>query len=166
MVASRNAICGHNQSDHSYETRSEPRWPWLTATYRPAENAQTIFNLKTLIGDLLSTPIVYSGCLSSLTTPLDCFSKFTRWRGGSPIPPLLRNIHRIFFEDSIMPVVRVSWFEGKDTAAKKAVAAEITESIVKNTGTDPKYIYVIFEDIAPSDWAGAGQLFGEGPKPS
>jgi 4-oxalocrotonate tautomerase len=37
----------------------------------------------------------------------------------------------------------------------------ITESIVKNTGTDPKYIYVLFEDIAPSDWAGAGQLFGE-----
>jgi 4-oxalocrotonate tautomerase len=90
----------------------------------------------------------------------------TRWRGGLPIPLLLRNIHRIFFEESIMPVVRVSWFEGKDTAAKKAVAAEITESIVKNTGTDPKYIYVIFEDIAPSDWAGAGQLFGESPKSS
>ncbi|WP_321804134.1 4-oxalocrotonate tautomerase family protein [Burkholderia sp. BCC1993] len=60
-----------------------------------------------------------------------------------------------------MPVVRVSWFEGKDSAAKKAVAAEITESISKNTGTDPKYIYVIFEDVAPSDWAGGGQLFGE-----
>ena len=60
-----------------------------------------------------------------------------------------------------MPVVRVSWFAGKDAAAKKAVAAEITESIVKNTGTDPAYIYVIFEDIAPSDWAGAGKLFGE-----
>lgn len=60
-----------------------------------------------------------------------------------------------------MPVVRVSWFEGKDAKAKKAVAAEITESIVKNTGTDPNYIYVIFEDIAPSNWAGAGKLFGE-----
>ncbi|WP_454875436.1 tautomerase family protein [Paraburkholderia xenovorans] len=62
-----------------------------------------------------------------------------------------------------MPVVRVSWFEGKDNTAKKAVAAEITESIVKNTGTDPKYIYVIFEDVAPSNWAGAGQLFGDDP---
>lgn len=59
-----------------------------------------------------------------------------------------------------MPVVRVSWFEGKDATAKKAVAAEITESIVKNTGTDPSYIYVIFEDVAPSNWAGAGKLFG------
>jgi 4-oxalocrotonate tautomerase len=62
-----------------------------------------------------------------------------------------------------MPVVRVSWFEGKDTKAKAAVAAEITESIVKNTGTDASYIYVIFDDVKPSDWAGAGKLFGEGP---
>jgi 4-oxalocrotonate tautomerase len=60
-----------------------------------------------------------------------------------------------------MPVVRVSWFSGKDTKAKAAVAAEITESIVRNTGTNASYIYVLFEDIKPSDWAGAGKLFGE-----
>jgi 4-oxalocrotonate tautomerase len=59
-----------------------------------------------------------------------------------------------------MPVVRVSWFEGKTHAAKQAVAAEITESIARNTGTDPNYVYVIFEDVAPSDWAGAGKLYG------
>jgi 4-oxalocrotonate tautomerase len=62
-----------------------------------------------------------------------------------------------------MPVVRVSWFEGKDAKAKQAVAAEVTESIVRNTGTPAEYIYVIFEDVAPSDWAGAGKLFGETP---
>jgi 4-oxalocrotonate tautomerase len=62
-----------------------------------------------------------------------------------------------------MPVVRVSWFEGKDAKAKQAVAAEITESIVRNTDTPAEYIYVIFEDVAPSDWAGAGKLFGETP---
>ena len=60
-----------------------------------------------------------------------------------------------------MPIVRVSWFSGKEAKAKKAVAAEITESIVRNTGTDPKYIYVIFEDVEPSNWAGEGKLFGE-----
>lgn len=64
-----------------------------------------------------------------------------------------------------MPVVRVSWFEGKDTKAKQAVAADITDSIVKNTGTDPGYIYVIFEDVKLSDWAGAGKLFGKEPEP-
>lgn len=59
-----------------------------------------------------------------------------------------------------MPVVRVTWFEGKDAKAKEAVAAEITDSIVKHTGTDPDYIYVVFEDVAPSNWAGAGKLYG------
>ena len=59
-----------------------------------------------------------------------------------------------------MPVVRVSWFEGKTHEMKAKVAAEITDSIVRNTGTDAKYIYVIFDDVAPSDWAGEGKLFG------
>jgi 4-oxalocrotonate tautomerase len=61
-----------------------------------------------------------------------------------------------------MPVVRVTWFEGKQHEAKQAVAADITDSIVRHTGTDAKYIYVIFEDVAPSDWAGEGKLFGGG----
>jgi 4-oxalocrotonate tautomerase len=59
-----------------------------------------------------------------------------------------------------MPVVRVTWFEGKDATEKQAVAKDITESIVKHTGTDANYIYVVFEDVKPSDWAGAGKLFG------
>ena len=59
-----------------------------------------------------------------------------------------------------MPVVRVTWFEGKEAQAKEAVAREIAESIVKNTGTDASYIYVVFEDVKPSDWAGAGKLYG------
>jgi 4-oxalocrotonate tautomerase len=62
-----------------------------------------------------------------------------------------------------MPVVRISWFEGKAAKDKAAVAAEVTDSIVRNTGTPAEYIYVIFEDVSPSDWAGAGKLFGEKP---
>jgi 4-oxalocrotonate tautomerase len=46
--------------------------------------------------------------------------------------------------------------------AKQVVAAEITQIIVKNTGTPAEYIFVIFEDVAPSDWAGGGKLFGDG----
>jgi 4-oxalocrotonate tautomerase len=46
------------------------------------------------------------------------------------------------------------------------VAAEITESIVRNTGTDASYIYVLFEDIEASDWAGGGKLFGEAAEKS
>lgn len=58
-----------------------------------------------------------------------------------------------------MPVVRVTWFDGKDSRAKQAVAADITESIQRHTGTDPKYVYVIFEDVSPANWAGSGKLF-------
>jgi 4-oxalocrotonate tautomerase len=35
------------------------------------------------------------------------------------------------------------------------------ESIVRNTGSEAKYIYVIFEDVVPSNWAGEGKLFGD-----
>ena len=59
-----------------------------------------------------------------------------------------------------MPVVRVSWFDVKTAEEKAKVAQEITDSIVRNTGTDASYIYVIFEDVKASDWAGAGKLFG------
>lgn len=62
-----------------------------------------------------------------------------------------------------MPVVRVSWFEGKDHAQKEEVAAEITDSIVRHTASDPNPIYVFFEDVKPSDGAGAGKLFGASP---
>jgi 4-oxalocrotonate tautomerase len=60
-----------------------------------------------------------------------------------------------------MPVIRVSWFEGKDTAQKAKVAADITDSIARNTCTDPSYVYVIFEDVKPSNWAGAGKLYAQ-----
>ena len=60
-----------------------------------------------------------------------------------------------------MPIVRVAWFSGKDAAVKRAVAEDVTNSIVRHTGTDPKYIYVVFEDVDPSNWAGGGKLFGE-----
>lgn len=59
-----------------------------------------------------------------------------------------------------MPVVRVSWFEGKTAEEKQKVAQDITDSIVRNTGTDASYIYVIFEDVKTSDWAGGGKLYG------
>lgn len=65
-----------------------------------------------------------------------------------------------------MPVVRITWFEGKDHQQKAKVAAEVTESIVRNTGTDPKYVYVIFEDVKPEDWAGGGTLFGSVGRPA
>ena len=47
---------------------------------------------------------------------------------------------------------------------RSAESSSSLSSIVRNTGTDPGYIYVIFEDVKTSDWAGAGQLFGKAPE--
>ncbi|WP_460929894.1 tautomerase family protein [Pseudomonas sp. MC6] len=34
--------------------------------------------------------------------------------------------------------------------------------MVKHTGGDPKWVYVLFEDVPSSNWAVAGELFGGG----
>lgn len=57
-----------------------------------------------------------------------------------------------------MPVVRVTWLENKNANAKAAVAKEITESIVRNTGAEANSISVIFEEVAQADWAIGGNL--------
>lgn len=60
-----------------------------------------------------------------------------------------------------MPVVNISMFEGRSDEAKQKIAKDVTESIVKNTGVDPNYIYVIFEDVATKNWAVAGEVYSE-----
>lgn len=60
-----------------------------------------------------------------------------------------------------MPVVNISMFEGRSDEAKQKIAKDVTESIVKNTGVDPKYIYIIFEDVATKNWAIAGEVYAE-----
>lgn len=60
-----------------------------------------------------------------------------------------------------MPVVNISMFEGRSEEAKQNIAKDVTESIVKNTGVDPKYVYIIFEDVATKNWAIAGEVYAE-----
>ncbi|RQR35502.1 4-oxalocrotonate tautomerase family protein [Burkholderia sp. Bp9143] len=65
-----------------------------------------------------------------------------------------------------MPVVRVSWLAGKEASAKKAVAADITESLLRHAGIEPRHTFVIFEDVPASDWAIAGELCAEPSRPA
>lgn len=64
-----------------------------------------------------------------------------------------------------MPVVNIQMFEGRDSA-KAQVAKDVTESIAKNAGVDPQYVYVIFNDVKTEDWAISGELFSETVKKS
>lgn len=57
-----------------------------------------------------------------------------------------------------MLVAITSWLDCKGQKIIKTVADEITGSIVRNTKMDAKYVYVLFEDIKPSDWAVADEF--------
>lgn len=59
-----------------------------------------------------------------------------------------------------MPIIRVSWFNDKNDETKAEVAAELTDVLVRKTGVDKKWVYVVFEDVKPTDWAAGGELFG------
>ena len=60
-----------------------------------------------------------------------------------------------------MPVINISMFEGRSDEAKQNIAKDVTDSIVKNTGVDPNYIYVLFDDVATKNWAIAGEIYSE-----
>ncbi|GAA5012440.1 MULTISPECIES: tautomerase family protein [Acinetobacter] len=59
-----------------------------------------------------------------------------------------------------MPVVNIQMFDGRDEA-KSAIAKEVTDSIAKHANIDPKYIYVIFNDVSVDNWAISGELFSD-----
>ncbi len=62
-----------------------------------------------------------------------------------------------------MPIVHVEFLAGRSPALKQALAAELTEVMARHCGADPAHIWVLFKDVAHSDWAVAGRLFSEPP---
>lgn len=59
-----------------------------------------------------------------------------------------------------MPIVRVEMLEGRSQSTKQKIANEMTDVLVRNLGTDPAHIYIMFSDVAGSDWA-VGRTFFE-----
>jgi 4-oxalocrotonate tautomerase len=64
-----------------------------------------------------------------------------------------------------MPVVNIQMFDGRDDA-KPAIAKAVTEAIATHAKVDPQYVYVIFNDVATSNWAISGEIFAETLKKS
>jgi 4-oxalocrotonate tautomerase len=58
-----------------------------------------------------------------------------------------------------MPIVKVSMLSGRTQETKQKIAEEMTEVMTRNLGNAPEHIYVIFEDVAPTDWAVGGEFF-------
>lgn len=55
-----------------------------------------------------------------------------------------------------MPIVRIAWFEGRAQEAKERVAAGI-EELMRREGAPPGLTHVLFEDVAPENWATGGK---------
>ena len=58
-----------------------------------------------------------------------------------------------------MPFIHVEFLEGKTLEQKREIAKAITDVMVKIGGANPETVYVIFNDLAKSNLAKAGQLF-------
>jgi 4-oxalocrotonate tautomerase len=51
-----------------------------------------------------------------------------------------------------MPIVRITWFAGRDQGAKEKVARGV-EELMREAGAPPGSTYVLFEDVARENWA-------------
>jgi 4-oxalocrotonate tautomerase len=55
-----------------------------------------------------------------------------------------------------MPVVRVTFYEGRSVEKKRAIAEAITDALVRIGGSKRDAVNVIFENVAREDWVIGG----------
>lgn len=60
-----------------------------------------------------------------------------------------------------MPIIRVELLEGRTREQKQAFAKAVTDSFVATCGGTPQSVQVVFQSVAPDDWAASGQLLSE-----
>jgi 4-oxalocrotonate tautomerase len=63
-----------------------------------------------------------------------------------------------------MPYVHIDLTEGRTHEQKQALSRAITEAFVAHAGVKKESVWVVFRDVASSDWAVGGELLGK-PKP-
>ncbi|VJD44387.1 4-oxalocrotonate tautomerase [Streptococcus pneumoniae] len=57
-----------------------------------------------------------------------------------------------------MPFVRIDLFEGRTLEQKKALAKEVTEAIVRNTGAPQSAVHVIINDMLEGTYFPQGEM--------
>lgn len=58
-----------------------------------------------------------------------------------------------------MPLVDVTWYEGRSPEQKERLALAISEAFVQIGKARPDTVHVIFRDIDPSQWFKSAELF-------
>ena len=56
-----------------------------------------------------------------------------------------------------MPYVEVKMIAGRSAEQKEAIARDITDSLVRHAGTPAAQCYVVFDDVATTDWMVGGK---------
>ncbi|MBM3572178.1 MAG: 4-oxalocrotonate tautomerase family protein [Alphaproteobacteria bacterium] len=66
-----------------------------------------------------------------------------------------------------MPVVRVSFYEGRSVEKKRQIAEVITDALVRIGGSTRAGVHVIFENVAKENWVigGASEFQGKALPP-
>lgn len=65
---------------------------------------------------------------------------------------------KYLMEDAIMPFVRIDLFEGRTLEQKKALAKEVTEAVVRNTGAPQSAVHVIINDMPEGTYFPQGEM--------
>lgn len=60
-----------------------------------------------------------------------------------------------------MPYVNVQILQGATVAQKKAVVADITQSLVTRLGKHSEHIHIVIDEISPENWGYSGLLTTE-----
>ena len=57
---------------------------------------------------------------------------------------------------NVMPVVRVSFYEGRSDEQKREIAEIITDALVRVAGSNRKAVNVLFDEHAKNNWVIGG----------
>ena len=60
-----------------------------------------------------------------------------------------------------MPYVNVQITRGASREQKRAIVAEMTQSLVKHLAKRPEHIHIVIQEIAEEDWGYSGLLTDE-----
>lgn len=63
-----------------------------------------------------------------------------------------------------MPVVTVSWLEGRTPEQREALVEAITKAMSNIGGAKPESVNIILNDVAPTHWSKDGKLFAQRQK--
>lgn len=64
-----------------------------------------------------------------------------------------------------MPIVEITFFEGRPIEKKRQLVKSVTEAVASSIDADPAGITVILREVRRDQWAGGGNLRSDGPPP-